>query len=90
MLSCRHVVIISWMTHNVCCANWVQVGGVFCVLQVGQSCAEVVINSLSAVVVPLHIQQMGDHVNSCQTEDMSLLVKSASCIKTKKIVLVVC
>lgn len=62
----RYFVLISLITHNVCFPDWVQVGGVFCVLQVGQSGAEVIINSLSAVVVPLHVQQMGDHMNSCR------------------------
>ncbi len=57
------------ITHKVRYADGVQVGGVFCVLQVGQSGAECVINSLPAVVVPLHVQQMGDHMNSCEDEE---------------------
>lgn len=44
----------------------VQVGGVFCVLQGGQSAAELIVNPLSAVVVPLHVQQVSDRVNGCQ------------------------
>lgn len=52
------------MTYDVCRADGVQVGGVLRVLQVGQGRAEVVVHALSAVVVPLHVQQMGDHVHS--------------------------
>lgn len=55
------------MTHDVCDADGVEVGGGLRVLQVGQSGAEFVINSLSAVVVPLHIQQVGDHMNGCRS-----------------------
>lgn len=51
------------MTHEVCDAYGVQVGGVSCVLQVGQSGAQFVVHSLSAVVVPLHVQKMGNHMN---------------------------
>lgn len=56
------------MTHEVCDAYGVQVGGVFSVLQVGQSSAQFVVHSLSAVVVPLHIQKMGNHMDGCRVE----------------------
>ena len=64
LFHCDSFIKVGW-THNICCSDGVQVGGVFCILQVGQCSAEFVINTPSAVVVPLHIQQMGDHVNSC-------------------------
>lgn len=56
------------MTYEVCDADGVQVGGVLLrvVRQIGQGCAEVVVDALSAVVVPLHVEQMGDHVDSCR------------------------
>lgn len=71
--------ILSLLTYDVCRADGVQVGGVFRVLQVGQYRAEVVVLALSAVVVPLHVQQMGDHVHSWQgtrTGDMLPLITS--------------
>lgn len=54
------------MPYQVCDADGVQVGGVLLrvVRQIGQSRAEVVVDALSAVVVPLHVEQMGDHVDS--------------------------
>lgn len=61
---------MSLRTYNVCFSDRVQVGCVPGVLQVGQSGAEVIINSLPAVVVPLHIQQMGDHMNSCRDTEV--------------------
>lgn len=48
-----------------CRADWVQVGGVARVVQSGQGHAEGIILSMPAVVVPLHVQQMGNDVNRC-------------------------
>lgn len=74
---------LSLMTYDVCLADGVQVGGVLRVLQVGQGRAEVVVHALSAVVVPLHVQQMGDHVHSwrgTQTGDtLSLITSTQRC-----------
>lgn len=67
------------MTYDVCLADGVQVGGVVRVLQVGQGRAEVVVHALPAVVVPLHVQQMGDHVHGwrgTQTGDTLTLITS--------------
>lgn len=44
------------MTYHVFNADWVQEGGVVFVAQFGQISAEFIINSLSAVVEPLHVQ----------------------------------
>lgn len=70
----------SRQTYEVCDADGVQVGGVSRVLQVGQRRAERVVNALPAVVVPLHVQQVGDHVNGCGDTERRLvtLLLSAS------------
>lgn len=60
-------------TYEVCDADGVQVGGVSRVLQVGQRRAERVVNALPAVVVPLHVQQVGDHVNGCGDTERRLV-----------------
>lgn len=83
---------MSLRTYNVCFADGVEVGCVFCVLQVGQSRAEGIINSLSAVVVPLHIQQVGDHMDGCQGAEvrrvtprfLPILVTFMSSLKKKQ------
>lgn len=54
------------VTYEVFDADRVQVGGVSCVLQVGQSGAEFIVNTLPAVIVPLQVQQVSDGVNGCQ------------------------
>lgn len=64
-------------THELGDSDGVQVGGVAGVLQVGQGGAEFVVNSLPAVVVPLHVQQVGDHVNGCR--DTKKRVVSSDC-----------
>lgn len=53
-------------THKVFGSDGVQVCGFIGVLQIGQGGAEVIVNALAAVVVPLHVQQVGDHVDRCQ------------------------
>lgn len=53
-------------THKVGGSNGVQVCGFIGVLQIGQGGAEAIVNALTAVVVPLHVQQVGDHVDRCQ------------------------
>lgn len=53
------------MTYKVGYTDWIQVGGVFCVSQIGQSSAELVVKTLSTVVVPLQVEQMSDRMNSC-------------------------
>lgn len=58
-------------THKVGDPDGVQVCGIIGVLQIGQGGAEVIVDSLLAVVVPLHVQQVGDHVDRCQ-DTMSL------------------
>lgn len=56
----------AW-THQVGDSDGVQVGGyVGDVVQIGQGGAEFVVNSLPAVVVPLHVQQVGHHVDGCR------------------------
>lgn len=55
---------LRW-THQVGDPDGVQVGGVVGVLQVGQGGAEFVVDPLAAVVVPLHVEQVGHHVDSC-------------------------
>lgn len=55
----------AW-THQVGDSDGVQVGGVVDVVQIGQGGAEVVVFSLPAVVVPLHVQQVGHHVHGCR------------------------
>lgn len=56
----------AW-THQVGDSDGVQVGGfVGDVVQIGQGGAEVVVLSLPAVVVPLHVQQVGHHVDGCR------------------------
>lgn len=59
------MITIFFRTHNVSFPDGVQVRGVRAVLQRGQSCAQFVVYALSAVVQPLHIQQVSDHVDSC-------------------------
>lgn len=68
-------------THQVGGSDGVQVGGpVVAVLQSGQGRAEFVVNSLSAVVVPLHVQQVGDRVDGCwDTKKSSEQVLTAGC-----------
>lgn len=53
-------------THEVGDSDGVQVGGSVAVLQPGQGGAELVVNSLPAVVVPLHVQQVGNRVDGCR------------------------
>lgn len=53
------------MTYKVGYTDWIQVGGVFCVSQIGQSGAELVVKTLSTVVVPLQVEQVSDRMNSC-------------------------
>lgn len=53
-------------THKVGDPDGVQVCGIFGVLQIGQGGAELIVDSLPAVVVPLHVQQVGDHVDRCR------------------------
>lgn len=58
------------MTYEVGYTDWIQVGGVFCVSQLGQSGAELVANTLSTVVEPLQVEQVSDRMNSCdKTEE---------------------
>lgn len=56
------------------CPDRVQVGGVGSVLQVGQSLAQLIVSTLSAVVVPLHVQQVSDRVNGCQDKQLGALL----------------
>lgn len=53
------------MTYKVGYTDWIQVGGVFCVSQIRQSGAELVVKTLSTVVVPLQVEQVSDRMNSC-------------------------
>ena len=61
-------VCVRVRTHNVDVANGVQVGGVVAVLQVGQRCAEYVVHASPAVVVPLHVEEVGDGVDGWRSE----------------------